>query len=308
MVLAGIVLALVVLVDDAVVTADTMRHHLERVEGEGGEVATARRFILGLVRRGGRWSTPRSIALLALIPIFVLTGETGAFLPPLALSYGAAVVASLVVALTVAPALAMLLLPAQGARNRRSSPVESVAPAALRPARRPGSYARPAPGSSSGSCCSWSASWLIPVLDRHDSLVPEFKDRDVLVRLTGARHVAPGDGPPSARRAVSLTAIPGVGKRRWPRRPRHARRPDGRHQLRRALGAASSTSADYDDTLSSIEGGRARSTPASRPSCDLPTERIDTCCGPPTACRARTSRFGCSARTSTRSGNRRSGL
>ena len=52
----------------------------------------------------------------AAIPVFLLTGLTGAFFRPLALSYTLAIVASMVVALTVTPALALLLL--------RGAPIE----------------------------------------------------------------------------------------------------------------------------------------------------------------------------------------
>ena len=61
------------------------------------------------------------VLLLAIVPIFVLTGETGAFLPSLVLSYLGAVVVSTIVALTVTPALAMLLSPST--LDRRRSPV-----------------------------------------------------------------------------------------------------------------------------------------------------------------------------------------
>ena len=50
------------------------------------------------------------IILLSLIPIYLLSGLTGTFFRPLVLSYGLAVVASLLVALTITPALSMLLL------------------------------------------------------------------------------------------------------------------------------------------------------------------------------------------------------
>ena len=53
------------------------------------------------------------IGLLALLPVFLVGftwGLPSAFFAPLALSYGLALLASIVVALTVTPALALLLL------------------------------------------------------------------------------------------------------------------------------------------------------------------------------------------------------
>ena len=251
MVLAGLVLALIVLVDDAVVTADTIRHHLARVEGAGGEVVTIRRYAAALLQTRRPLVYATIMALLALVPIFVLTGETGAFLPPLALTYGAAVVASLIVALTVAPALAMLLLPRR-ARAEKPSPVERW----LRPRgdRLVSHLARtPGPGLVAGIVLVVIGLGLIPVLHRHKSLVPEFKDRDLVVALTGA----PGTSLPemdrvSARLSRDLSALSGVET-------------VGGHVGRAILGdqtvGANSgelwvrmkKSADYDSTLAAIE-------------------------------------------------------
>src|SRR5437868_15072643 len=62
------------------------------------------------------------IILLALLPIFLLGGVSGTFFQPLVISYALALLASMVVALTVTPALCLLLL-----RNvpleRRESPL-----------------------------------------------------------------------------------------------------------------------------------------------------------------------------------------
>jgi Cu/Ag efflux pump CusA len=60
------------------------------------------------------------IVAAAMLPLFVIGGEGGAFLPPIALSYLLAVVVSMVVAFTVTPALAMMLLPK--AQHRWSEP------------------------------------------------------------------------------------------------------------------------------------------------------------------------------------------
>jgi Cu/Ag efflux pump CusA len=209
MVLAGLVLALVVVVDDGVVSAVTVRRRLERAEGPGAEAVTIRTFTNAIVevRRPLLYATV--IALLALAPIFVLTGETGEFLPPFAFSYGAAIVASLVVALTVAPALAMLLLP-RAPRARHASPItHRLAPRGDRLVDR--LVRTPVPGLVAGVVLVVLAVGLIPFLDRGDSLVPEFKDRDLLVAVTGA----PGTSLAEMDRVLGrmsreLGGVPGV--------------------------------------------------------------------------------------------------
>jgi Cu/Ag efflux pump CusA len=134
------------------------------------------------------------ILLLALLPIFVLNGEVGAFLPPLALSYIGAVVASFVVALTVAPALSMLLLRDGSRRTRESTALVwlqsrygRVVPRILRGTRR---------GLIGGAALLALGLALLPLLDRGESLVPEFKDRDLLIKLAGA----PGTSLPEMNR------------------------------------------------------------------------------------------------------------
>ena len=51
------------------------------------------------------------IVIVVFIPIFMLPGLSGSFFRPLATAYVLAILASLFVALTVTPALALMLLP-----------------------------------------------------------------------------------------------------------------------------------------------------------------------------------------------------
>ena len=80
------------------------------------------------------------IIVAAAVPVFLLPGLTGAFFRPLALSYTLAIVASMVVALTVTPALALILL-RKAPIERRESPLVSWLQrgytAVLSPDRRP---------------------------------------------------------------------------------------------------------------------------------------------------------------------------
>ena len=56
------------------------------------------------------------IVVLVFLPVFFLDGLAGSFFRPLALAYVLAIVASLLVALIVTPALSLMLLPQADAR------------------------------------------------------------------------------------------------------------------------------------------------------------------------------------------------
>ena len=67
---------------------------------------------------------------MAVVPVLFLEGLSGAFFRPLVLSYGLAVLVSMLVALTVTPALSLLLL-SRGKLVARESPVMRGAQARL---------------------------------------------------------------------------------------------------------------------------------------------------------------------------------
>ena len=122
MTLAGLVMALVVLIDDAVVGVDNSAHRLreQRAVGNGGSL---RRAIIDatLEMRGGMLFATL-IVLAALVPAFFIQGEAGAFLPSIVITYVLAVAVSMLVALMVTPALSVMLL-ANAPLARRESPV-----------------------------------------------------------------------------------------------------------------------------------------------------------------------------------------
>ncbi|MCI0636240.1 MAG: efflux RND transporter permease subunit, partial [Actinobacteria bacterium] len=105
MVLAGLVLALVVVIDDAITTVDAIRRGGARNGAVDDDASIARRFLGAVLAVRGPLTYGTAIALLLIVPILVLEGEPGAFMPPLVLSYAGAVIVSLIVALTVTPAL-----------------------------------------------------------------------------------------------------------------------------------------------------------------------------------------------------------
>ncbi|MGH3847045.1 MAG: efflux RND transporter permease subunit, partial [Pseudonocardiaceae bacterium] len=117
MILAGLAAALALVVDDAIADVDRIRHRLteEREAGEQRTVAAA------ALQARGAISYATAITALAVLPVLFLGGQARELYQPAALAYLLSVAASMVVALTVTPALSALLL-AGGAVSRRPLP------------------------------------------------------------------------------------------------------------------------------------------------------------------------------------------
>ncbi len=101
MVLAGLVIALGVIVDDAIIDVQNITRRLRQHRRDGGSESTASVVLRASLEVRGPIVYATLIILAAVVPIFFLRGLTGAFFGPLALSYVLAVAASLVIALTV---------------------------------------------------------------------------------------------------------------------------------------------------------------------------------------------------------------
>ncbi|MGB6865944.1 MAG: efflux RND transporter permease subunit [Candidatus Aminicenantaceae bacterium] len=111
MVLAGLIIALGELVDDAIIDVENIMRRL-RLNKISENPASIFKVVLDAsleVRSAVVYGSV--IVALVLMPVFFLTGLSGSFFRPLALSYVLAIMSSLVVALILTPALSMILLP-----------------------------------------------------------------------------------------------------------------------------------------------------------------------------------------------------
>lgn len=118
MVLAGLVIAIGEVVDDAIIDVENIVRRL-RLNRTQRQPRSPFRVVLDAsleVRSAVVFAT--LIVILVFVPIFFLDGLSGSFFRPLALAYVLAVLASLVVALTVTPALSLMLLPGAADRGR----------------------------------------------------------------------------------------------------------------------------------------------------------------------------------------------
>ncbi len=111
MVIAGLIIALGEVVDDAIIDVENIVRRL-RLNSQEAHPRPAVQVVLEAsveVRSAVVYGSV--IVALVFIPVFLLEGLAGSFFRPLALSYVLAIAASLFVALTVTPAMALLLLP-----------------------------------------------------------------------------------------------------------------------------------------------------------------------------------------------------
>ena len=122
MVLAGLVIALGVVVDDAIIDVENI---VRRVREAADRRQTRDRRLSIVIDASLEARSPiiyaTLIALLAVVPVFFMTGLVGALFQPLAVSYAVALLASLLVALTVTPVLSLMLLDRAPRERRQSS-------------------------------------------------------------------------------------------------------------------------------------------------------------------------------------------
>jgi CzcA family heavy metal efflux pump len=122
MILAGFVIALGAVVDDAIVDTENIVRRLRQHKLNPDGRSTARVVYDASLEVRGAVVFASMIEALALLPVFFLTGLTGAFFRPLATSYALAVLVSMMVALITTPALSYILL-RNAKLERRESPI-----------------------------------------------------------------------------------------------------------------------------------------------------------------------------------------
>jgi len=116
MILAGLVFALGVVVADAIIDVENIWRRLRQRGDKTGKLAPRVILQASLEVRSAIWYATL-INVLAVVPVFFLQSVTGSFFEPLAFSYALAILASMVVALTVTPALSLILLSKTGKRG-----------------------------------------------------------------------------------------------------------------------------------------------------------------------------------------------
>jgi len=207
MTLAGIVIALGAVVDDAIIDVENITRRLREERLRGGGRPTSAVILSACLEVRSPIVYATLILVAASIPVFLLVGLTGAFFRPLVLSYTLAMAASMVVALTVTPALALLLL--RGAPiERRKSPLvtwlQKVYTAGLSRI-----IVRPVAAYAVFALVTVLGVTVYPHLGQ--SLFPNFRERDFLIHWVAPPGTSSAEMERSTTRiSRELLAIPGV--------------------------------------------------------------------------------------------------
>ncbi len=207
MVIAGLVIALGSVVDDAIIDVENIARRL-RLNALAGKPESSFHVVLNAsleVRSAIVYAS--LIVILVFLPVFFLEGLAGSFFRPLAFSYVLAILASLLVALTVTPALALILLPRSN-NKYEDAPFVRVLKKGYR-SILPAMVSRPslAVGILIVACAG--AGMAIPYLG--EEFFPKFQERDFLMHWVEK----PGTSLDAMRRLTirvskELRSIPGV--------------------------------------------------------------------------------------------------
>jgi CzcA family heavy metal efflux pump len=208
MILAGFVIALGDIVDDAIIDIENVVRRLRQHREKGSGKSTARIILAASLEVRSAIVYATLIEVVAVLPIFLLEGLSGSFFRPLALSYSLALLASMVVALTVTPALSLILFRKASALRRRESPL-------VPPLQRAYNFVlsrivhRPRSAYIAVGFATLLGVGALPLLGQ--SLLPSFKERDFLMHWL----TKPGTSHPEMVRITTaasreLRSIPGV--------------------------------------------------------------------------------------------------
>ncbi len=200
----GLLAALALVIDDAIVTVDAIVRRMREDRSESTASAIARASLD--IRSASVYAT--LVVAVAVVPVFFLEQVPGAFFPDAAVSYLLALLAALVVSITVTPALAVLML------SRASVGADGESPL-VRLLRRgygaslPRMIRQPLPLLAAVALVLVAGG--VSLASMGSSTLPTLKESQVLVRWDAA----PGTSLPemnrlTARAARELRALPGV--------------------------------------------------------------------------------------------------
>ena len=190
MILAGFGVAVGVVVDDAIIDMENIVRRLRNWRAAGRRTTPLQLLLAASleVRTAILYAT--LINIVAVLPVVFVGGLTGSFFRPLAVAYALAVLASMFVALTVTPALAMVLMPSARLRPK-DPPLIGLCKRGYRRLLAP-AVGRPRAAIAVVVAAVVAGALVLPNLGQE--LFPTFKEQDLLM------HFDTNAGRPPCRR------------------------------------------------------------------------------------------------------------
>jgi CzcA family heavy metal efflux pump len=196
MVIAGLMVALAAIIDDAIIDIQNIARRLRENRKQDEGKSTAARIFEAALEMRSPIVYATLILILAIAPFYFMEGLTGAFSRPIVFSYGLALLSSMLVAMTVTPALSLMLLSDATADDRESPAVEALRRLSdgilSRTTRAPGKAVMVGVGVVGAAVLAV----LVALPPLGASMLPTFRERDILIDLDGA----PGTSEESMRR------------------------------------------------------------------------------------------------------------
>ena len=210
MIIAGLAAGLVVLIDDAVGDVQNTARRVRAASGDDA-LATAKTIFSAALEMRRPLLYATVIVAMGAAPLLLLDGLGGAFAQPVLYSYGLALVVSMLVAMTVTPALGVLLLGDAEAAGSEAPVMQTLAGV------HDGIYSAVTGLSGTAVAGVVTLAGVLVVAGfsglqkSHDVLLPTFRERDVVISV---------DAPPgtsetvmqgvSERMGAELRGLPGV--------------------------------------------------------------------------------------------------
>jgi len=208
MIIAGLIIAIGLIIDDSIIDIDNIKQRIHQNRESGSDKNIATIIYESSIEMRKPIIYASLIIVLAMLPILFLEGVSGAFYEPIASSYILALAASFVVALIVTPALSLLLL-----KNGSPKAVESpITKTLIKVYNLLFIWATRVPRTAFTTVVVIIIIGIIGAMFlRQDSVIPAFKETDLLVRWDGPT----GTSHPEMNRIAALvsdelSSIPGV--------------------------------------------------------------------------------------------------
>ena len=163
--IAGLLMALVVIIDDAVTDVDAYAGRLRAARESGDGHSVPRAILAAALEMRSAAAYALLIALVSIAPVYFAPGTFGTFFPPIATTYALAVALSMLVALLVTPAVGMMVM-SRGPERGESPIVRSLGSRFVGGVSR--FIRRPMPVAVTAGVLAVAALASLPFLSHHD--------------------------------------------------------------------------------------------------------------------------------------------